>query len=214
MVCHLFPQRWWTLNVQSRGNHWPGGPRDMLTTTSARVNSSPASLSHLQDGIFYKYVVFKHALSLWPNFSTAATPWMGLVDIHIQGLWDAFPSLRDCLFQTIEKGHFKFAILFVAWLCYTHTHTRAHTYTHTIILLVELVIFLCIKESFIVIVYKFVFVCRLVLNVHFVHAVLQLLFVSHLLLICCISSLIYFTGLIHSFVLSMCLFYLNSKLKH
>ena len=25
------------------GNHWPGGPRDMLTTTSVRVNSSPAS---------------------------------------------------------------------------------------------------------------------------------------------------------------------------
>ena len=49
------------------GNHWPGGPHDMLTTTSACVNSSPASLSHLQDGIFYKYVVFKHPLSLWPN---------------------------------------------------------------------------------------------------------------------------------------------------
>ena len=25
------------------GNHWPGGSRDMLTTKSARVNSSPAS---------------------------------------------------------------------------------------------------------------------------------------------------------------------------
>ena len=50
--------------------------------------------------------------SLWPNFSAAATPC--LADIHIQGLWDAFPSLRDCLFLTIEKGHFKLAILFVA----------------------------------------------------------------------------------------------------
>ena len=113
-VCHLFPQRWRTLTYSVSGNHCPGGPRDMLTTTSACVNSSPASLSHLQDGIFYKYVVFKHPLPLWPNFSTAATPWMGLVDIHIQGLWDAFPSLRNCLFQTIEKGHFKLAILFVA----------------------------------------------------------------------------------------------------
>ena len=50
--------------------------------------------------------------SLWPKFSAAATPC--LADIYIQGLWDAFPSLKNCLFQTIEKGHFKFAILFVA----------------------------------------------------------------------------------------------------
>ena len=66
-------------------------------------------------------------------------------------------------------------------------------------------------EDFIVLVYKFVFVCRLVLNVHFVRAVLQPLFVSYLLLICCISSLLYFTDLIHSFVLSMCIFNLFSK---
>ena len=45
-VCHLFPQRWQTLNVQSRGNHWPGGPRDMLATTSARKFKS-CVLSHL-----------------------------------------------------------------------------------------------------------------------------------------------------------------------
>ena len=50
--------------------------------------------------------------SLWPNFSAAATPC--LADIHIQGLWDAFPSPRNYLFLTIEKGHFKLAILFVA----------------------------------------------------------------------------------------------------
>ena len=50
--------------------------------------------------------------SLWPNFSAAATPC--LADIHIQGLWDAFLSLRNYLFLTIEKGHFKLAILFVA----------------------------------------------------------------------------------------------------
>ena len=45
----------------------------MLATTSARVNSSPAFLSHLQDGIFYKYVVFKDPLSLLRIFFVAAT---------------------------------------------------------------------------------------------------------------------------------------------
>ena len=35
-VCHLFPQRWRTLTYSVSGNHWPGGPRDMLKTTSAR----------------------------------------------------------------------------------------------------------------------------------------------------------------------------------
>ena len=92
-------------------------------------------LSHLQDGIFYKYAVLKHIISLWrnffvvvtlslwlnffvaatpslwPNFSEAATPC--LADIHIQELWDAFPSLKNYLFLTIEKGHFKLAILFI-----------------------------------------------------------------------------------------------------
>ena len=56
-VCHLFPQRWRTLNIQSRETI---GQEDHVTC----LNSSPASLSHLQDGIFYKYVVFKHPLSL------------------------------------------------------------------------------------------------------------------------------------------------------
>ena len=50
--------------------------------------------------------------SLWPKFSAAETPC--LANIHIQGLWDAFPSLKNCLFLTIEKGQFKLAILFVA----------------------------------------------------------------------------------------------------
>ena len=35
-VCHLFPQRWRTLTYSVSGNHWPGGPRDMFKTTSAR----------------------------------------------------------------------------------------------------------------------------------------------------------------------------------
>ena len=65
----------------------------------------------------------------------------------------------------------------------THTHTQTHTYTHTIILWVEFEIFLCTNVSFIILVYKFVFVRRLVSNVHFVRAVLQPLFVSYLLLI-------------------------------
>ena len=60
-------------------------------------------LSVSKTHIFYKYVIFKHPLSLWPNFSAAATPWVGLTDIHIQGLWDTFPSLKNCLFLTIEK---------------------------------------------------------------------------------------------------------------
>ena len=60
----LVPTKMADAQYSLSGNHWPGGPRDMLKTTSARVNSSPASLSHLQDGIFYKYVVFKHPLSL------------------------------------------------------------------------------------------------------------------------------------------------------
>ena len=34
-VCHLFPQRWRTLTYSVSGNHWLGGPRDMLKTTSA-----------------------------------------------------------------------------------------------------------------------------------------------------------------------------------
>ena len=35
-VCHLFPQRWRTLTYSVLGNHWPGGPRDMFKTRSAR----------------------------------------------------------------------------------------------------------------------------------------------------------------------------------
>ena len=36
-VCHLFPrQRWRTHTYSVSGNHWPGEPRDLLKTTSAR----------------------------------------------------------------------------------------------------------------------------------------------------------------------------------
>ena len=58
----------------------------------------------------------------------------------------------------------------------TYTHTHELTHQHTIILLEDLVIFLC----FVIIEYKFVLFVRLVLNVHFVRAVLQPLFVSYL----------------------------------
>ena len=71
-VYHLFPQIWRTLNIQSRETI---GQEDhvICLKTRPRRNSSPGSLNHLQDGIFYKYVVFKHPLSLWPNFFAAAT---------------------------------------------------------------------------------------------------------------------------------------------
>ena len=116
-------------------NHWPGGPRDMLTTTSARENSSPASWATYKKIFFYKYAVLKHirallriffvaatlsfwwnsfvaaTSSLWPNSSVPATPC--LADIHIQELWDVFPSLKNYRFLIIEKGHFNFTILFV-----------------------------------------------------------------------------------------------------
>ena len=109
------------------GNHWPGGPRDMLKTTSARVNSSPASLSHLQDGIFYKYVVFKHPLSLWPNFFAAVTHSFqrestGEKSNTMNGprrhsytrTMRRFPVSEKLPVSNHKKGHFKLAILFVA----------------------------------------------------------------------------------------------------
>ena len=51
VVCHLFPQRWRTLTYSVSGNHWPGGPRDMLKTTPARKFKSCVR-SYLQDAYF------------------------------------------------------------------------------------------------------------------------------------------------------------------
>ena len=50
-VCHLFPQRWRTLNIQSRETI---GQEDHVTCLilGPRVNSSPAFLSHPQDAYF------------------------------------------------------------------------------------------------------------------------------------------------------------------
>ena len=73
VVCHLFPrQRWRTLTYSVSGNHWPGEPRDLLKTTSAR-KFRPALGATSKTRIFHKYVVFKHSFSLFPYFFAAAT---------------------------------------------------------------------------------------------------------------------------------------------
>ena len=62
-VCHLFSQqRWRTLTYSVSGNHWPGEPRDLRKTTSAR-KFRPAFGATSKTRIFYKYVVFKHSFS-------------------------------------------------------------------------------------------------------------------------------------------------------
>ena len=131
----LVPTKMADAQCSVSGNHWPGGPRDMLTTMSAHVNSSLASWATYKTRIFYKYVVFKHLLSLWPNFFVAAT--LSLWPIFFAAATFSltkilhssntmprrhsytrtmrrFPISEKLPVQTIEKGHFKFAILFVA----------------------------------------------------------------------------------------------------
>ena len=119
-VCHLFPQRWWTLNIQSRETICQEDPVTCLKLRR-HVNSSPAFGATYKTRIFYKYVVFKHPCSLFYQISSQqqhtpfsvnqqdrkATLWMGLADIHIQWLWDAFQSQWNCPFLSIKKGHFK-----------------------------------------------------------------------------------------------------------
>ena len=70
-VCHLFPQRWRTLNIKSRETI---GQEDHVTCLKLRrrVNSSPAFGATYKTRIFYIYV-FKHSCSLLPNFFAAAT---------------------------------------------------------------------------------------------------------------------------------------------
>ena len=72
MVCHLFPQRWRMLNIQSRETI---GPEDHVTCLKLRrrVNLSPAFGAIYKTRIFYKYVFFKHPCSLLRNFFVAAT---------------------------------------------------------------------------------------------------------------------------------------------
>ena len=119
-VCHLFPQqRWRTHTYSVSGNHWPGEPRDLLRTTSAR-KYRPAFGATSKTRIFYKYVVFKHSSSFYPISSQRqhtpssvnqqewkATTWMGLADIqNIHWLWDFFQSQRNQLFPTIKRKTF------------------------------------------------------------------------------------------------------------
>ena len=116
-VCHLFPQRWRMLTYSVSRNHWPGGPRDMLKTTSTRkfkscvfepptrrvfsINTSSSNTLVLFDQISSQQQ--QHAPFSVNQRERKATPWMGLADIHIQWLWDAFQSLRNCPFLIIKK---------------------------------------------------------------------------------------------------------------
>ena len=64
-------------------------------------------LSHLQDGIFYYYVIFKHPLSLWLNFFVAATP----------SLWPIFFAAATLSLTKILRS--------------SNTMPRRHSYTRT-----------------------------------------------------------------------------------
>ena len=132
-VCHLFPQqRWQTHTYSVSGNHWPGEPRDLRKTTSAR-KFRPAFGAISKTRIFYKYVVFKHSFSfsqfplqrrhalssVWhssysPTELKGKKKWISLADIHffnIHWLWDFFQSPRNRLFRTTKRNrHFKYAI--------------------------------------------------------------------------------------------------------
>ena len=94
-VCHLFPQRWRTLTYSVSGTYWPGGPRDMLKTTSARkiqvlrsepptrrvfsINTSPSNTLVL----FYQISSQQqHTPSSVNQQESEATTWMGLADIQ------------------------------------------------------------------------------------------------------------------------------------
>ena len=96
-VCHLFPQRWRTLTYSVSGNHWPGEPRDMFKTTSARkfkscvfepptrrvfsINTSSSNTLVL----FYQISSQQQHTPFSVNQQERkATPWMGLANIHIQ----------------------------------------------------------------------------------------------------------------------------------
>ena len=57
-------QRWQTLTNSVSGNLWPGEPRDLLRTTSARKFSS-CVWSHLQDAYFSINTSFSNTLPLF-----------------------------------------------------------------------------------------------------------------------------------------------------
>ena len=165
-VCHLFPQQRWRTHTHSvKGNHWPGEPRDLRKTMSARKFSS-CVWSHLQDAYFFKYVVFKHPFSLLPIFFAVATYSLqcestGVKSNNVDGpRRHSKYSLTMRLVPVSEKlpvsNHKKKDILNMLSFCSSCvSNTTTYIYTHTIILLIELVIFLCINVNFIII-YKFV----------------------------------------------------------
>ena len=73
VVCHLFPrQRWRTHTYSISGNHWPGEPRDLRKTTSAR-KFRPAFGATSKTRIFYKYVVFKHSFAFHYSADTLSS---------------------------------------------------------------------------------------------------------------------------------------------
>ena len=97
------------------------GQEDHVTCLKLRprVNSSPAFGATYKTHIFYKYVVFKHPCSLFYQISSQRqrttssvnqqewkATWMGLADIHILWLWDAFQSQWNCPFLIIKKRTF------------------------------------------------------------------------------------------------------------
>ena len=200
-VCRLFPQqRWRTLTYSVSGNHWSGEPRDTLKTTSARKFSS-CVWSHL----FSINTSSSNTLCLLPDFFAAATHSLQCESTGVKSNNMDAPrrhskyTMTMRLFPVSEKlpvsNHKKKDI----WsLVVLDTHT--HTYTHTIILLIELVIFSMYQF---IIVYKFVFVRRLVLNVPFFRDV------SYLLLIWLSSFIYYFYPCVY--IMPILPFKLNTK---
>ena len=93
----LVPTKMADAQYSVSGNHWPGGPRDMLKTTSARkfkscvfepptrrvfsINTSSSNTLVL----FYEISSQRQHTPFSVNQQERkATPWMGLADIHIQ----------------------------------------------------------------------------------------------------------------------------------
>ena len=143
-VCHLFPQRWRTLNIQSREAI---GQEDHVTCLKLRphVNLSPAFGATYKTRIFYKYVVFKHRCFLLPNFFAAATHSLqrestGEKSNTMDGprrhsytmTMRRFPVSEKLPVSNHKKGHFKLEFFYSLVVLHTHTltHASSHIYTH------------------------------------------------------------------------------------
>ena len=74
----LLQQRWRTHTYSVSGNHWPGEPRDLRKTTSAR-KFRPAFGATYKTRIFYEHVVFKHSFSFLHKFFAADTRFLSSV---------------------------------------------------------------------------------------------------------------------------------------